>query len=99
MTTLSDKSERTVSADAEDSAGAMAEDIEPSAEGETTQEESEAAEVGAASDAEADTTRKWRRIVWRGVLGARWRRLALPNRRTRAATPTHWRGTPRLRQA
>ncbi len=84
MTTLSDNTETAatatrdkeiVIANAEDSAEAMSQDIEPTAEDQTTQEESET-EVEAAladkpdnePDDEPDTTRKWRRIVWSGVL-------------------------------
>jgi Mce-associated membrane protein len=77
MTTLSDnteatvtatRDEETVNADAKDSAETMSPDIEPTAEDETTQEESEAAEIDEASDDEPDSTRKWRRIVWSRVL-------------------------------
>jgi Mce-associated membrane protein len=77
MTTLSDnteanvtatRDEEIVNADAADSAGTMSPDIEPTAEDETTQEESEAAEVDEAPDDEPDSTRKWRRIVWSRVL-------------------------------
>lgn len=60
MTTLK---ESTVNADAEDLAELMSEDVEPTVEDETTQE-SDAAEIDEASDDEAETPRKWRRIVW-----------------------------------
>jgi Mce-associated membrane protein len=65
MTTLK---ESTVNADAEDSAEVMSENIEPTAEDETTQEESDAAEIDGAPDDEPDTARKWRRIAWSRVL-------------------------------
>jgi Mce-associated membrane protein len=65
MTTLD---ESIVNADAEDLADAMSEDIEPTAEDETTQEESDAAEIDEASDDGTDTTRKWRPISWSRVL-------------------------------
>jgi Mce-associated membrane protein len=60
--------ESIVKADAEDLADAMSEDIEPTAEDETTLDESDAAEIDEASDAGTDTTRKWRPISWSRVL-------------------------------
>ena len=75
MTTFKDtatRDEEIVNADAEDSAEAMSEDIEPTAEDETTQEESEAAEVHQASDdepeAQPDSRREKRPIAWSRVL-------------------------------
>ena len=75
MTTFKDTAtcdEEIVNADAEDSAEAMSEDIEPTAEDETTQEESEAAEVDEASDdepeAQPDSKREKRPIAWSRVL-------------------------------
>ena len=75
MTTFKDtaaRDEEIVNADAEDSAEAMSEDIEPTAEDETTQEESEAAEVNEASDdepeAQPDSKREKRPIAWSRVL-------------------------------
>lgn len=75
MTTFKDtatRNEEIVNADAEDSAEAMSEDLEPTAEDETTQEESEAAEVHEASDdepeAQPDSKREKRPIAWSRVL-------------------------------
>jgi Mce-associated membrane protein len=71
MTTLKDtatRDEEIVNADAEDSAEAMSEDIEPTAEDETTQDKSEAAEVDEASDDEPDSKREKRPIAWSRVL-------------------------------
>jgi Mce-associated membrane protein len=83
MTILRDNTEGTatrdeemVNADAEDSAPAMSQDIEPPAEDETAQEESAAAEVEAASDDEpddasddeADSAAEGRPIAWSRVL-------------------------------
>jgi len=77
MTILRDNTEGTatrdeemVNADAEDSAPAMSQDIEPPAEDETAQEESAAAEVEAASDDEPAERRPiaWSRVLAYGVL-------------------------------
>jgi Mce-associated membrane protein len=79
MTTLSDhgeatatRDEETVNADAKDSAETMPPDIEPSAEDETTQGESEAAGVEVEPDDEPDeapeTKRERRPIAWPRLL-------------------------------
>ncbi len=77
MTTLGDnteavasatRDEEIVNADTEDSAEAMSEEIEPTAEDETRQQESDAADVDEASDDEPDTPRERRRIAWSRVL-------------------------------
>jgi len=77
MTILRDNTEGTatrdeemVNADAEDSAPAMSQDIEPPAEDETAQEESAAAEVEATSDDEPAERRPiaWSRVLAYGVL-------------------------------
>jgi Mce-associated membrane protein len=65
MTTLN---ESTVNVEAEDSAEAMSQDIEPTAEDDTPQEESGAAEIDEASDDEPETTQEKRPIAWSRVL-------------------------------
>jgi Mce-associated membrane protein len=69
MTTLRENTESTENVDAEDWAEAMSEDIEPTAEDETTQEESDAAEIDETSDDEPETKRERRPITWSRVLG------------------------------
>jgi Mce-associated membrane protein len=79
MTTVRDnteatmtRDEETVDADANDSAETMPPDVEPTAEDETTQEDSEIAEAEAEPNDEADeesaTTRVRRPIAWSRVL-------------------------------
>src|SRR5271166_4998479 len=75
MTTLRDNIEtaatgdkETVNADAEDSAEAMSEELEPTAEDEAAQEDSEAADADEASDDESDSEPEKRAVEWSRVL-------------------------------
>ena len=75
MTTLRENIEtaaagdkETVNADAEDSAEAMSEELEPTAEDETVQEDSEVADADEASDDEPDSAPEKRRVAWSRVL-------------------------------
>jgi Mce-associated membrane protein len=65
MTTLK---ESTVNADKEDLAEVMSQNIEPTAEDETTQDESDVAEIDGAPGDEPGTAQKWRGIAWSRVL-------------------------------
>ena len=75
MTTLRDNIEtagagdkETVNADAEDSAEAMSEELEPTAEDEAVQEDSEVADADEASDDEPDSEPEKRAVEWSRVL-------------------------------